>query len=666
MKRPILFHTILLLLIIPTLAVATTTQSQPIYVPQIPDILVKIHRVDTLLDRVDELVQSLVSEQKAPVTTMIRGMLQGTDWIDPGRLIVMAIRFDGPKPQAALLIPFKTSQENFKNAYQAIAGPDYYLVSLPPNTGPAAARGFQPFLVQASKAKATSAVTVTVEVAGLLHKNEAQIKDRLSKNMQKAPSTNAQNLALTPLEQQQLLTTSLDTARQIKTISLDLDLPPGKIMGSFRATAVDGSEMANLFNRPGGPIFLSSYAPPKGITFHSGNYNVAAMMAFMDHVFGKIYKRLGINLKGLVSICQQMTGEMAGSVSYRTNPAAFEGITVLKNEKDAQRFVTSEYIPWVLNYGRSMAAMIEKQTHNKTKPLMEQTPASEVAGHKIYGIRGLVPVTPLSSQTATASPARMLSYEMRMTTVGRMLIMAPNDRRLAALIKIAQSARPTPSKDPLWQMSMNTGEYLSLIAQQMPEGTSLPSAPRTGDITFQGDIQRGSAYSSITIDLRDINTLIDYTKKVAGQVTRQTVGLDTTTQTSHKKPARPITGAAAGTPTQRARQWSEKGTICAAYSNHRGAIRYLNRAISLDPSVSIYFFERGVSLGKMGRYADALRDIDRAVELNPERPAYYYGRGWVHLLADAHEEAMADFKKAAEGGNQDAINYLARNAESTP
>ncbi len=118
--------------------------------------------------------------------------------------------------------------------------------------------------------------------------------------------------------------------------------------------------------------------------------------------------------------------------------------------------------------------------------------------------------------------------------------------------------------------------------------------------------------------------------------------------------------------TQQARQWSERGAICAAYGNHKAAVRYFSRAISLDSTVAYYFFGRGVSLGEMGRYADALRDIDRAVALDPNRPAYFYGRGWVHLLAGDQEKALADFKLAAEGGNQDAIAYLARRGETVP
>jgi len=117
---------------------------------------------------------------------------------------------------------------------------------------------------------------------------------------------------------------------------------------------------------------------------------------------------------------------------------------------------------------------------------------------------------------------------------------------------------------------------------------------------------------------------------------------------------------------QKARPWSEKGAICAAYGNHKGAVRYFSRAISQDPTVAYYFFERGVSLGEMGRYADALQDIDHAIRLAPHRPAYYYGRGWVHLLAGENEKALADFKQAAKGGNQDAIAYLARSGETAP
>ncbi len=127
------------------------------------------------------------------------------------------------------------------------------------------------------------------------------------------------------------------------------------------------------------------------------------------------------------------------------------------------------------------------------------------------------------------------------------------------------------------------------------------------------------------------------------------------------QPAAPAPQAA-----NEARQWSEKADICAAYGNHKAAVRYFSRAITLAPDVAYYYFGRGVSLAELGRYADAISDIDHAIMLDPNRPAYFYARGWVHLRAGDRQKAMADFKTAAAGGNQDAIDYLSSRGEATP
>jgi tetratricopeptide (TPR) repeat protein len=60
----------------------------------------------------------------------------------------------------------------------------------------------------------------------------------------------------------------------------------------------------------------------------------------------------------------------------------------------------------------------------------------------------------------------------------------------------------------------------------------------------------------------------------------------------------------------------------------------------------------------MGDFDQAIARIDRALALAPQKGLYYYGRGRVHLLAGQEEKAMADFHKAADLGDEDAINLL--------
>ncbi len=104
--------------------------------------------------------------------------------------------------------------------------------------------------------------------------------------------------------------------------------------------------------------------------------------------------------------------------------------------------------------------------------------------------------------------------------------------------------------------------------------------------------------------------------------------------------------------------WFDKGALCATYGNDHAAIKYFQKAISLDPQKSKPYFEQGISYGQIGEYTKALELIKNAIELDPQNGIYYYGCGRVHLLAGEQEQALANFKKAAELDDEDAQTYL--------
>ena len=112
--------------------------------------------------------------------------------------------------------------------------------------------------------------------------------------------------------------------------------------------------------------------------------------------------------------------------------------------------------------------------------------------------------------------------------------------------------------------------------------------------------------------------------------------------------------------------WFEKGALCATYGNDRAAVKYFQKAISLDPNRSNAYFEQGVSYGQLGEFDKGLALIDKALEMQPQNGMYLYGRGRLYLLAGDKEKAMQDFNKAAELDSEDAQSYLehlARNEE---
>jgi tetratricopeptide (TPR) repeat protein len=106
--------------------------------------------------------------------------------------------------------------------------------------------------------------------------------------------------------------------------------------------------------------------------------------------------------------------------------------------------------------------------------------------------------------------------------------------------------------------------------------------------------------------------------------------------------------------------WYERGALAATYGADRYAIKYFEKVLALDPNRSEAWFEMGVSYGELRWFDKAVEAIDHAISMRPDSGLYYYGRGRIYLMLGAEGQAMADFDRAAEMGNQDAIEYLQR------
>jgi tetratricopeptide (TPR) repeat protein len=117
-----------------------------------------------------------------------------------------------------------------------------------------------------------------------------------------------------------------------------------------------------------------------------------------------------------------------------------------------------------------------------------------------------------------------------------------------------------------------------------------------------------------------------------------------------KTPAKPVK--------KDADYWFNKGALVSTYGNNKAAVQYFQKAIALDPNFSGAYFSQGVSYGQLGQYQKAIAQINTALKMKPQNGMYYYGRGRVYLLWGDKAKAMDDFKKAAELGDEDALNYL--------
>jgi tetratricopeptide (TPR) repeat protein len=124
----------------------------------------------------------------------------------------------------------------------------------------------------------------------------------------------------------------------------------------------------------------------------------------------------------------------------------------------------------------------------------------------------------------------------------------------------------------------------------------------------------------------------------------------TTKSRTAKEPAKPVK--------KDADYWFDKAALVSTYGNNKVAVQYFQKAIALDPNFSRAYFSQGVSYGQLGQYPKAVAQISTALKMEPQNGMYYYGRGRVYLMWGDKAKAMDDFKKAAELGDEDALNYL--------
>jgi tetratricopeptide (TPR) repeat protein len=104
--------------------------------------------------------------------------------------------------------------------------------------------------------------------------------------------------------------------------------------------------------------------------------------------------------------------------------------------------------------------------------------------------------------------------------------------------------------------------------------------------------------------------------------------------------------------------WMEKGQLAATYGAYASAIKYYKKALDMGSEESQVYFNMGIAYGELGEYVRALDYLSRAIQMDSGKGAYYYGRGRVYLISGNKDMAMEDFKRAAELGDLDAIQYI--------
>jgi hypothetical protein len=555
----------------------------------------------------------------------------------------------------AAIIPFQHPNENFQMAFNAKEGPDYYILTFPPSG--IVSNAVKAALVDASSSKATASLCMELHIRELLKKFDAQIKEGFNKLENLPQDPGSPLIGPKPPEIKALLLEMMAMADQIEMLTIGIDLTMDTCTISYEAKALDESALATLFTQVGATSLLDAYKPNYQMNYRCRSYDMTGMLNLLNRYFGKFYESMGIDFSDIAAICNHFTGEMTGGVSFSKNGISFEAITILKDTHTGG-FLEKVYVPWIIQYSQELAMMVKKGAGEKAENICVRTPDSTVAGYKVIGIKTRFPLMGVTTGISyTPNSNLIINSEMRMTTVGNLLLTASNDKQLSKLITIAKNLKQVPAKGSLMTLDIDVTGYLRFLMDTvaMFPGNKQP-LPKMGRAKLVADLENGQARAACSMMTNDIKTLVTHFKSLTTSAPGIPIDKKTPRETKRQREIEENTSAEEKVDV--VQYWLDRGILYATYGNHLEAIKYFKKVIELSPQDSKPHFNLGISYGELGKYENAISSLDKALEMNPENGLYLYGRGRIYLLSGDRNKAMEDLKRAAGLGNREAQDYL--------
>ena len=481
------------------------------------DIILKIEKLDETLDIIDELTGTDNRQPEKSSTAMLRAMLQGTDWIDPRRSVVIAMQLHETQPLAVVLIPFQKPNELFKSMFNATSGPNHYLVSLPPGREINFSTANEKILLIESNKTSNKSIALKIGVDQVLKKSEPQIRGMLMdmQNTQPAPQEGEQGFSSKDI--QEMVNNLMGVAAQLETFSLGLNLAPEIITASMEIQAKENTPVGKLFSPNTQKTLLQRYTPTYPMNYKMARFDMTGMLNLLDQLFGKMYQQMGMDFKELTSITDHFTGETAGGMNYDITGASFEAITVLKTNQNSPNFFETTFFPWLKNYNNAIQKMLEKQSGENIGPIYHRTQDSLVSGHSVDGVNIHFPLLPPTrgQLTGSAQDMNMISYEMRMTVIDNLFLIAPDDVRIAELIRTAKKLKLETLNGPMAWFEMDMTSYLNTLKNIIPELSASGPLPDMGKISYSADMKNGRFSANSVLKVQDIRNMIQYFKSLS-------------------------------------------------------------------------------------------------------------------------------------------------------
>ena len=646
-------------------------------IPDRPDIIVKISRLNQAINAIDKMAGTDIDNPTSSPSYMLRSILFGTDWIDPNRAIVIGMDFNkmqaDEEPTITALVPFIRKNEDFHLSYNAVSKINYYLVPLPPGKELAITDQMHYNLAEAARTRPEGIISIELAASQLLKKADQKIQNMLLELDSKLENqtNNATNNAtdLTSDDINNFLKNLIDAAKQLEMLSIGMDITDSDLIFYSDALALKGTDLSKLFtkNADSRTSCMGKYNPQHQINLKSTSYDLKGIIEFFNSVFGEFYKKIGLDLSDIATMASHFTGEVAGGMSFNDSgpdmDMDIEMIAVLnQTKKSGPGFLASVYFPWMMDYGRKMAAFYNQQTPGKPiKNIFTKKPESTVLDHKVFGLNCEMPIIMPDS-----SVSNKIEFNLRTTEVNGLLLTASSDERLKKLIKIADTLEKQPYDGPLMKMDINLGAYLGAVQKMVSQaGTGMElNLSDMGSLVYTLDITKRKLSNKYVIRIDDIKSMVSAFKKVsADSMGAQTDGLYTadpsfsqsapTILQDSDKEQMPKPGKE-----DPAEFWLDKGLLYATYGNDNEAIKFYKQALQINPNNPRALFNMGLSYSSLGNYNMAITALNQALSMAPDNGDYHYGIGWVYLLKGESGKAMKYIRTAADLGNPDARKYL--------
>ncbi len=621
---------------------------------QAPQLLIKIRDINQLMSDIEKLTPPDQGPAASQQIAMLRGMLQGTDWIDPGRSIVAGMVTGGSETRWIVMIPFLTANPNFQMAYGAIAGEDYYMTAFPPQPGFVLGPGVKETLLNASAAATASDLVVEAAASEFLTvagpKFAAAIQNRAASQAASGGQTvmNAQ-------ETQAMLDNFLATFKQVETLRLGLDLSDTFFTLQLDIDALPDTFLAGLLTDQGDNTRLAGYQTESPFRFRTRSYNVSGMMQLMGSGLGQVYRQMGLDFEELAEMTKSFTGEMAGGMQLAPSGTVYEMVYVFQPGVDGRAFIADVYLPWFERYNRQMAAFVAQQSGQPLATIYERTADSTVAGTKVIGVKtnfaAMVP--PGAENTPLLTDGQQI-FETRLAAVGDLMLITSDDARMEKLVATVRGLQDAPAQGPMARFDMDLGTFMADLRNMMPPGTAPPTWPNDlGRVTMQAEMHNGNLATRTRFNIDDLSKLSAVFSAMAAQQTGTTPAA-----TAEAAVTSPPAAADTPRPQEQPAYWYDQGGLQSAYGAYTAATRSYRKAVELAPRYADAHFQLGVAYGELRQFEAAIQAMTRAIDLEAGQGAYYYGRGRVYLLADEEEQAMRDFMEAGFRGHPDALAYL--------